>query len=243
MWRNATVLRFRVPRRLAFILQAAENTGRTKSVSFISFVSIVSFRVASLVCQAIASLCGATEVWKAQAAQPAGFAPFAPSRPHVRSAKARRAQWEIRVVRTNPPSPLPERGESRCSLANSERTRGSMLSRCSVMSAAFALAASATLFGQATTTVSDTFVGPDGAPVRLRMTVTPTSTFTSPEGLVVPVFSTTTVNTNGSFTIKLVPNTGTTPAGSSYRPMPSSTGGTGWRRGGRRPGSGRGGIP
>ena len=85
------------------------------------------------------------------------------------------------------------------------------------MSAAFVLAASATLFGQATTTVSDTFVGPDGAPVQLRMTVTPTSTFTSPEGLVVPVFSTTTVNTNGSFTIKLVPNTGTTPAGSSYR--------------------------
>ena len=92
-----------------------------------------------------------------------------------------------------------------------------MLSRCLVISAAFVLAASATLFGQATTTVSDTFVGPDGAPVQLKMTVTPTSTFTSPDGFVVPVFSTATISTNGSFTVKLVPNTGTTPGGSSYR--------------------------
>jgi hypothetical protein len=86
-----------------------------------------------------------------------------------------------------------------------------------ITTAAIFLAGSPALFGQAKTTVSDTFVGPNGAPVQLRMSITPNSTFTSADGFVVPVFSTATVGSSGSFSVNLVPNTGTIPAGSSYR--------------------------
>ena len=83
---------------------------------------------------------------------------------------------------------------------------------------AILLTASASLFAQAaTTTVSDSFVGPDGAPVQVKMTITPNQTFTSPDGYVVPVFSSAAVNSKGAFSVNLIPNTGTTPAGSSYR--------------------------
>src|ERR1051326_2486274 len=94
-----------------------------------------------------------------------------------------------------------------------------MLGKCTqaVVAAAVLLAASAPLFGQATTTVSDTFVGPDGAPVQLRMSIRPNFTFNTADGYVVPNFSAANGSTNGAFTVKLVPNTGSTPAGTSYR--------------------------
>ncbi len=73
------------------------------------------------------------------------------------------------------------------------------------------------LFGQAKTTVTDTLFNADGSKPSGTLVATNLSAFTSADGFVIAAGSK--VNaaiTNGLFTISLVPNAGSNPAGTSY---------------------------
>jgi hypothetical protein len=73
------------------------------------------------------------------------------------------------------------------------------------------------LLAQTKTTVSDILHGPDGSLPSGQIVISSKSTFTASDGTVVfaGVVATATV-ANGSFSVPLVPNAGSTPAGTSY---------------------------
>jgi hypothetical protein len=75
------------------------------------------------------------------------------------------------------------------------------------------------LLAQVKTTVADTLLGPDGAPVAGSFVVTCPRTFVSADGYSVLAQSKTSVTlaANGSFTVNLIPNAGASPGGSTYQ--------------------------
>jgi predicted GH43/DUF377 family glycosyl hydrolase len=75
----------------------------------------------------------------------------------------------------------------------------------------------AALRAQTTTTVADTIHGPDGSLPSGKIVITSKSTFTASDGSVVfsGAVATATV-TNGTFSVSLIPNAGSTPSGTSY---------------------------
>lgn len=86
-----------------------------------------------------------------------------------------------------------------------------------LLALAFIIHNSSFAYAQTRTTVADTIHGPDGSQPSGRIVITSRSTFTAPDGTVVfsGVVATATV-TNGSFSVSLVPNAGSTPSGTSY---------------------------
>ena len=84
---------------------------------------------------------------------------------------------------------------------------------CAALVAAFIQ----TAFAQTKTTVADTLYSPAGTALAGTMTITNNATFTAADGTVVPKGAVATVPVvNGAFSVALVPNAGSTPAGSSY---------------------------
>jgi hypothetical protein len=78
---------------------------------------------------------------------------------------------------------------------------------------------SSLLLAQQKTTVADTLLGPDGAPVTGLFVVTCPRTFASADGYTVLAQSKTSVTlaANGSFSVNLIPNAGASPGGSTYQ--------------------------
>jgi len=73
------------------------------------------------------------------------------------------------------------------------------------------------VFAQAKTTVSDTIHGPDGSLPSGKIVLRSKSTFTAADGTVVFSGSVATATvTNGTFSVSLIPNAGSTPSGTSY---------------------------
>lgn len=73
------------------------------------------------------------------------------------------------------------------------------------------------LLAQTKTTVTDTIHAPDGSLPSGQIVISSKSTFTASDGTVVFAGAVATVTvTNGSFSVALVPNAGSTPAGTSY---------------------------
>ena len=78
---------------------------------------------------------------------------------------------------------------------------------------------SSLLLAQQKTSVADTLLGPDGAPVAGSFVVTCPRTFVSADGSTVLAQSKTSVTlaANGSFSVNLIPNAGSSPGGSTYQ--------------------------
>ena len=86
-----------------------------------------------------------------------------------------------------------------------------------ILALSFVICNSSFVFAQTKTTVSDTIHGPDGSLPSGQIVISSKSTFTASDGTVVfaGVVATATV-ANGSFSVSLVPNAGSTPTGTSY---------------------------
>jgi hypothetical protein len=87
-----------------------------------------------------------------------------------------------------------------------------------MLAAAFIIHNSSFACAQTKTTVTDTIHGPDGSLPSGQIAISSKSTFTASDGTVVfaGTVATATVS-NGSFSVALVPNSGSTPSGTSYK--------------------------
>jgi len=115
-------------------------------------------------------------------------------------------------------SELGNRANSESRIAKSGRKSFPLLATRYLQLAFFAaLFAPSLLLAQAKTTVTDTIHAPDGSLPSGKIVMRSKSTFTAADGTVVFSGSVATATvTNGTFSVSLIPNAGSTPSGTSY---------------------------